>query len=116
MSELPRFIRVAKIMVLTAAVLTGAFIIFVVGWQVTTFIEQGSWPSLTISSALELLNQNHGHNYETQSTRSVGHTDTGGLVDVLLSLPVVALLIVAAVVLSAFYVHLARVERLYTSN
>ena len=116
MSEVSGFIRVTKIIVLAAGILTGAFIVFVVGWQLTTFVEQGSWPSLTISSALEILNQNHSHNYITQATRGIGHAQTGGLLDALLSLPVIAPLIIAAVLLSAFYLYLTRIDIPYSGN
>jgi hypothetical protein len=113
MTEFVGFVRVTKIIVLAAGLLTGAFIVFVLGWQITTFLEPDSRPSLTISYALEILNQNHGHNYATEATRSIGHAETGGLVDALLNLPVIAPLIIAAVLLSAFYLFLMRIERPY---
>jgi hypothetical protein len=116
MTEVVGFIRVTKIIVLAAGILTGAFIVFVVGWQITTFVEQGSWSSPTISSAREILNQNHSHNYVTQATRNIGHADAGGLVGALLSLPIIAPLIIAAVLLSAFYVYLTRIDRQYSGN
>jgi uncharacterized membrane protein YraQ (UPF0718 family) len=109
--QITRFIHLIRLSVLGAAILTCAYIVLIFGWQLFTFMEQGTWPALTVSSALDLLNQNHAHSYLTQATRSIRNPDASGLKDILLQLPAVMPLVIAAILLAAFYTCLSRIER-----
>jgi hypothetical protein len=106
-----RFVHFIRYSVLAAGILTSAYIVFIVGWQITIFVHDGIWPHLTVSSALDLLNHNHGHDYETQATRSIRGANMDELTDALLGLPATMPLFVAAILLAVFYFYLRRVAK-----
>jgi len=73
------------------------YAVFVVGWQINTFLRQGSWPALPLSFFFNKL-------------------DRGDAVDALLRVPAIVPLLLAAVLLTAFYLWLTHTEKQYSEN
>jgi hypothetical protein len=105
-----RLIRIIRIYTLAADILTGAYIVLTIGWQITTYVETGRWSGLAVSSALDMLNQIQGNDYATQATRGVRVAHEIGLVDTLFGLPAVAAMIVIVILLTAFDICLQCIE------
>jgi hypothetical protein len=105
------FVRIVKITAIIAGILTGICILFIAAWQIVSFMDQGIWPTLTISSVLGILKQNYGHTM--QATRGIGGLHFDGIEDQLLELPVVAPLTIAGGLVLALYLPLQRIEKRY---
>ena len=111
-----RLIRVAKVAALVADITTIMYAVFIFGWQVVSLLRDGIWPSLPLSSVLNKLEYNRGVIY---ATASAGQNDRSYLTDViesLLRVPVVVPLLLAASLITAFYVWLAHIEEEYSKN
>jgi hypothetical protein len=108
-----RFIRFAKLTALLADVSTIFSAVLIVGWQIVILLKDGSWPALPLSLILT-------PKIEVYSTASIekngeSHQATN-FIDVLLQVPIIMLLLLAVVFLTAFYVSLSSVERELTKT
>lgn len=111
-----RLIRFAKMTALVADIWTILYAVLIVGWQITSFLREGSWPALPLASVINKLELSGGAIY---ATASVGETQRGQLeyvTDAMLSVPAIVLLLLAAALLTAFYLWLTDMEKRYSRN
>jgi hypothetical protein len=110
-----RLIRLAKFTALIAHAWTVIYVALIFGWQITTFIRVGVWPALPLSS---IVNRGEIHPGEIFATASVGKVENNDLsvLDGLLRIPTVVPLLLAALLLGAFYLWLQNTERRYSAN
>ncbi len=101
---------------LVADIWTLLYSVLIVGWQTIIFFREGSWPALPLSSALNMLEYDHHAIYTTAATRGIEKSHLTGVTDTLLGLPAVILLVLAAALLTTFYLWLTRTERRYSRN
>ena len=98
---------------LIADLWTVAYVFLIVGWQIKIFLKEGSWPPLSVNSALNTLGQDHHVIYSTAQTRGEEGKHLSNAVDVLLQVPAIVPLLLAAALLTVFYKWLKDVERRY---
>jgi hypothetical protein len=115
-TQLLRCLAFIKIVTLVGEILTAAYIVVIVAWQLTTFAEGKPLPAFTVSYALDLLNLDHGHNYLAQATRGIRSVDVSALMDSLSNLPAVVPLIIAAILLVIYYACVGHLEKQYAHN
>jgi hypothetical protein len=109
-----RFIRFAKLTALLADVSTIFSAVLIVGWQIVILLKDGSWPALPLSL---ILSTPKIEVYSTASIEKNGESHQAtNFIDVLLQVPIIMLLLLAVVFLTAFYVSLSSVERELTKT
>jgi hypothetical protein len=111
-----RLIRVAKVAALAADITTILYAVFIFGWQFVSLLRDGIWPALPLSTVLNKLEYNRGAIY---ATASASQSQRGYLTDViesLLRVPVIVPLLLAAALITAFYVWLVHIEEEYSKN
>ena len=108
-----RLIRFARMAALIADLWTIAYVFLIVGWQINIFLKEGSWPALSVKSALNTLGRDHHVIYATAQTRGDEANHLSNAVDALLQVPAIVPLLLAAALLTAFYKWLKDVERRY---
>ena len=106
-----RLIRFARIAALVADIWTIFYAVLIVGWQTTIFLKDGSWPALPLSSIFNKLNIDHAPIYATASTGETEKSQLASILDALLRVPAIVPLLLAMVLLTAFYLWLARTEK-----
>jgi len=106
-----RFIRFARLAVLIADLSTIAFVGMIFCWQTIVFLRVGSWQTLPLSVAFSAPKQIDGDVYQTASINSVGGVHTSNLSEMLLQLPLIAVLLIGAAMLTAFYAWLYKFEK-----
>ncbi|HET7164039.1 MAG TPA: hypothetical protein VFI94_02690 [Pseudolabrys sp.] len=109
-----RFIRFAKLTALLADVSTIFSAVLIVGWQIVILLKDGSWPALPLTL---VFSTSKGEIYSTASIEKNGESHQAtNFIDVLLQVPIIMLLLLAVVFLTAFYVWLSSVERELTKT
>ena len=98
---------------LIADLWTIAYVFLIVGWQINIFLKEGSWPALSVKSALNTLGRDRHAIYATAQIRGDEANHLSNAVDALLQVPVIVPLLLAAALLTAFYKWLKAVERRY---
>ena len=106
-----RLIRFARIAALVADVWTIFYAVLIVGWQTTIFLKDGSWPALPLSSLFNKLNIDHAPIYTTASTGETEKSQLASMLDALLRVPAIVPLLLAMVLLTAFYLWLTHTEK-----
>jgi hypothetical protein len=108
----PRLIRFAKVVALVANAWTLFYVVLIVAWQITSLFREGLWPSLRVSSVIKMMGYERDVIYVTASAR----TNDFSVVDMLLCVPVVAPLLLASALLTAFYLWLVHTEHRHSRN
>ena len=108
-----RFVRFAKLWVLIADVLTISCAVLTVGLQINNWLRDGSWPTLPLSLVLSQVERSRDDIYTTASIAKIEESRAANFVDALLQMPIIMLLLVAAVLLTAFYSWLISLEKEY---
>ena len=90
--------------------------VLIVGWQIIIFLKKGSWPALPLSSVFNKLESDHGAIYATASAGEIKSSQLANVVDAMLRVPTIVPLLVAAVLLTAFYLWLMHTEKRYSGN
>jgi hypothetical protein len=116
MPAILRLIRFAKTTALVADIWTLIYAALVVGWQMATFFRNGSWPALPLSSVINNLEFNRGASYATASASDANRSHLATYMDILLGTPAIVPLLLAAALLTAFYIRLADMERRYSGR
>jgi len=101
---------------LVADIWTILYAVLIVGWQITSFLREGSWPALPLASVINKLELSGG---AINATASVGKTQRGQLeyvTDAMLSVPAIVPLLLAAALLTAYYLWLTDIEKRYSGN
>ena len=98
---------------LIADLWTIAYVFLLVSWQISFFLKEGSWPALSVKSALTTLGRDRHVIYATAQTRGDEGNHLSNAVDALLQVPAIVPLLLAAALLTAFYKWLKDVERRY---
>jgi hypothetical protein len=106
-----RLVRFAKLTALIADVLTIFCAVLIVGWQIIVFLKDGSWPALPLSFVFGTPGYNQGEVYSTASISKTGGGWATNFNDVLLQVPIITPLLLAAAFLTAFYLWLSDMER-----
>jgi hypothetical protein len=88
----------------------------IVSWQMITFLRDGSWHALPLSSVFNTLEYNRGEIYSTASIDKIEGSHQTALADALLQVPVIVPLLSAAALLTAFYLWLSDTEKRYSRN
>ena len=104
-----RLIRFAKLTVLIADVATIFCAFLVVGWQIIIFLRGGNWRALPLS--LVFNTPNNGDVYSTASINKIGESRVTDFTDVLLQMPIIMPVLLAAAFLTGFYLWLSSLER-----
>ena len=107
-----RFIRFAKITVLIANIWTLAYAAVVFGWQTFIFLRDGSWQAVPLSFVFDTHKYSDG---EVDSTGSI-HKTAANFTEAVLQMPILPLLLLAAVFLSAFCLWLYDTEKRITKG
>ena len=108
-----RLVRFAKLTTLIAGVWTTFYAVFVVGWQITIFFKDGSWQALPLSLVFN-TSEDQREVYLTASIDKIGANRATNVIDLLLQMPIIVPLILAAAFLMAFYLWLSDIERRLT--
>ena len=103
-----RLIRFAKLTVLIADVSTLFSAVLIVGWQIIILLKDGSWTALPLSL---VFNTSKGEIYSTASIDKIGESRVTNFTDVLLQVPIIMPMLLAAAFLTAFYLWLSSLER-----
>jgi hypothetical protein len=103
-----RFVRFAKLTALFANVLTAFSAVLIVGWQIIILVKDGSWTALPLSL---VFSTPKGEVYSTASIDKIGESRVTNFTDVLLQVPIIMPILLAAAFLTAFYLWLSRLER-----
>lgn len=111
-----RLIRFARMTALVADIWTIFNVVLIVGWQIIIFFKKGSWPALPLSSVFNKLESDRGAIYATASAGEIERSQLANVVDAMLRVPTIVSLLVAAVLLTAFYLWLTHTEKRYSGN
>ena len=101
---------------LVADLWTILYVVFIVGWQITSLLREGSWPALPLSSIINKLEFNRGAIYATASTDEIERSQLANVIDAMLRVPAIVPLLLAAALLTAFYLWLTDIEKRYSGN
>jgi hypothetical protein len=101
---------------LVADIWTIFYAILVVGWQITVFLKDKSWPALPLSSIFRKLNIDHAPIYTTASTGGIEKSPPATIIDALLRIPAIIPLLLAMALLTAFYLWLTHTEKKYLKS
>lgn len=101
---------------LVADIWTILYGVLIVGWQIFTFLREGSWPALPLSSVFDKLGHNRGAISVTASAGEIERSYLTNLIDTLLRVPAIVPLLLAAALLTAFYLWLTKTEKRYSGN
>jgi hypothetical protein len=88
----------------------------IVTWQMITFLRDGSWHALPLSSAFNTLDYDRSEIYSTASIDKIEGNQQTALADALLQVPVIVPLLLVAALLSGFYLWLSVTEKRYLGN
>ena len=106
-----RLIRFAKLTVLIADVWTIFCAFLIVGWQIIIFLRGGNWWALPLSLVFNTSGHNQGDIYSTASIDKIVASRVTDFTDVLLQLPIIVPVLLAAASLTWFYLWLSSLER-----
>jgi hypothetical protein len=106
-----RFIRYAKITVLIADIWTLAYAALVFGWQTLMFVRVGTWQTLPLSFVFSAQKYIDDEVSSTASIDKIRDSQATILADTLLQMPMIALLLLGAAFLTAFYLWLYKFEK-----
>jgi hypothetical protein len=101
---------------LVADLWTILYVVLIVGWQITSLLREGSWPALPLSSIINKLEFNRGAIYATASTGEIERSQLANVIDAMLRVPAIVPLLLAAALLTAFYLWLTDIEKRYSGN
>jgi hypothetical protein len=101
---------------LVADIWTILYAVLIVGWQITSLLREGSWPALPLSSIINKLEFNRGAIYATASTDEIERSQLANVIDAMLRVPAIVPLLLAAALLTAFYLWLTDIEKRYSGN
>ena len=106
-----RLIRFAKLTVLITDVSTLFCAFLIVGWQIIIFLRGGNWWALPLSLVFNTSEHNQGEIYSTASIDKIGESRVTDFTDVLLQMPIIVPVLLAAAFLTGFYLWLSSLER-----
>jgi hypothetical protein len=109
-------VRIAKSAALIAAAWTICCAVLLFVWQVKTWKTEGSWPPVRLSTVMQKLGISHGVIYLPAGANDPERTHAPGLMSAVSDVPAIFPLLVALVLLIAFYLWLERVERRYAKD
>jgi len=101
---------------LVADIWTILYAVLIVGWQITSLLREGSWPALPLSSIINKLEFNRGAIYATASADEIERSQLANVIDAMLRVPAIVPLLLAAALLTAFYLWLTDIEKRYSGN
>jgi hypothetical protein len=101
---------------LVADIWTILYAVLIVGWQITSLLREGSWPALPLSSIINKLEFNRGAIYATASAGEIERSQLANVIDAMLRVPAIVPLLLAAALLTAFYLWLTDIEKQYSGN
>jgi len=105
-----RIIRFAKWTAWIVNAATTGCAILIVGWQVVIFMSDGSWQDLPLSLLFGKPEDDKGDIYSTASIDKIAST-APDFVGMLLQIPIIVILVLAVILLSAFYLWLSAIEK-----
>jgi hypothetical protein len=111
-----RLIRFARMAALVADVWTIFYAVLIISWQIENFLIAGSWPALPLSSIINKLEFNRGAINATASAGEIEISQPATVVDAILRVPAIVPVLLAASLLTAFYLWLGRTEKRYSGN
>ena len=101
---------------LVADIWTILYAVLIIGWQIIQLLREGSWPALPLSSIISKLEFNHGAIYGTASAGEMETSQLANVIDAMLRVPVIVPLLLAAALLTAFYLWLTDIEKRNLGN
>jgi hypothetical protein len=111
-----RLIRFTRMTALVADIWTTLYAVLIVGWQITSLLREGSWPALPLSSIINKLEFNRGAIYATASADEIERSQLANVIDAMLRVPAIVPFLLAAALLTAFYLWLTDIEKRYSEN
>jgi hypothetical protein len=109
-----RLVRFAKMTALLSAAWTILVAILIVGRQATSWLQDGVWESYPLSSVISSLEKGQGSTYTTASADKPAAIS--GTLDWLLEIPAIVPLLIASVLLLAFYSRLTTIEKRHSTH
>ena len=106
-----RLIRFAKLTILIADVSTIFCAFLIVGWQLIIFLRDGSWRALSLSLVFSGHEYNRSEVYSTASIDKIVASQSTTFTNAFLQLPIIMALLLAAAVLTAFYLWISGLEK-----
>jgi hypothetical protein len=98
---------------LVADVLTILYAALIIGWQITSLLREGSWPTLPLSPIINKLEFNRVAIFATASGGEIESSKLPNVIDTTLRVPAIVPLLLAAALLTAFYIWLTDLEKKY---
>jgi hypothetical protein len=116
-SPFQQLVKFTKTTVVFAAALTVLCAVVIVGWQVTSWIQNGEWNAYPVSSVISSLQRDQNNTYVTASLKKVetGSPFWEAVASWLLDIPAIVPLLIAAALLLAFYLKLSAIEKASTN-
>jgi hypothetical protein len=113
LSAFLQVVKFAKMTALLAAAWTILCAVLIVGWQVTSWIQNGEWEAYRVSSVIISLKNDRNYKYVTASLDKIETDSTiqQVLADWLLDIPAIVPLLIVAALLLAFYLKLSAIEK-----
>lgn len=108
-----RLVRFAKLTTLIVGVWSTFYAVLVVGWQITIFFRDGSWQALPLWLVFN-RSEYQREVYSTASIDKISGSLATNFIDLLLQMPTIVPLVLAAALLAAFYSWLSSVEKRLT--
>jgi hypothetical protein len=96
---------------LVADIWTIFYVALMIGWQTSVFLKKGSWPTLPLSSIFNEFAINRAAIYVTTSTGEMRQDQLVKMMGAALQIPAILPLVLAAGLLTAFYLWLTHVEK-----
>ena len=91
-------------------------IFLIVAWQITIFLRDGSWRALPLSLVFSTSKYDQGEVYSTASIDKIVAGQFTNIAEALLQLPIIIILLLGAVALTAFYSWISAVEKELTNT
>src|SRR5450631_1333837 len=101
---------------LVADIWTIFYAVLIISWQIENFLIAGSWPALPLSSIINKLEFNRGAIYATASAGEIEISQPANVIDAMLRVPAIVPLLLAAALLTGFYLWLTDIEKRYSKN
>ena len=113
MTTVLRLVRFTRVTAFVAAACTLCCAVLIVGWQTVSWLKEGTWPVLRLSTVIKKLKGDRGEIYVIASADEIEKSLPTSLVDALLGVPAIVPLLVAFILMVAFYLWLKRTENQY---
>ena len=111
MTAFVRLVRLTKVVTFISAAWTLFVCFAIIGWQVWTWRDEGSWPTLLLSDVVDGLRSAGEAIYVTASADESESSGGSSLLDAILTTPAIVPLLAASALIIGFHLWLRRIEQ-----